>query len=301
MTTFSHHVLTFSVCMVAVVAIRGSAAAPLMIMDPADPRPHEVHALHDEISLANLVRGLNLTGDQLDQLADLARRADEARSGYAADAEPLLVEMKESYAELRDHLLGSEGEPPEDVAKRARRAQDSFQEMRLDVRRDMAALEHEARDVLDEGQAQIIEEFQPCLIPPQDLSSPARVGQSGVSTHLVDLLDGVRDLPPATYERRKERMLDRAVEFLELHTGPLTEEAADAERSRVEAIVEEARAMDDLTWAVEGEALATRFKAPITPAHPTPGLDRDLTRVGEFLLAPGASTVIAAVAAQRAR
>ena len=301
MPTFHQHLITLSVCVVAMVAIRGSVAAPLMIMDPADPRPHEVHALFDEISLANLIRGLNLTGDQLDQLADLARRADEVRVAYTGEMEPLLAEMDDSFGDLKDHLLASEGEPPADVVQQARHAQDTFHELRLDLRRDMAALEHEVRDVLDEGQAQIVEEFQPCLFPPQNLASPLRVGQSDSPARLVKLLDGIRQLPPTTFERRKERMLDHAVEFVEQHKGPLTEEAAATERARVEAIIDEARAMDDLTWAVEGEALATRLKAPLDPVHPTPGLDRDLTRVGEFLLAPGASTVIAAVAAQRAQ
>jgi len=282
------------------VAIRGSVAAPLMIMDPADPRPHEVRALHDEISLANLVRGLHLTVDQLDQLAGLAQQADEVRASYLEQIEPLLAEMDESFANLKENLLASEDEPPTDVVHRARQAQDAFHEIRLDLRRDMAALEDEVRVVLDDGQAQIVEEFQPCLFPPEDLSSPSRVGQSDSPAHLVELLGNIRQLPPTTYERRKDRMLDHGIEFLERHKGPLTEDAVAAERARIEAIIEEARAMDDLTWAVEGEAVASRLKAPLDPAPPPPGPARDLTRVGEYLLAPGASEVIAAVASQRA-
>jgi len=301
MSNHTKYLFTLGACVVAMVATRGSVAAPLTIMDPADPRPHEVRALHNEISLANLVRGLNLTVDQLDQLAGLAARADEVRATHATELEPLLVEMDESYGDLKDHLLASEGEPPPDVVQRARRAHDTYQKLRLDLRRDMAALENEVRDVLDGGQAQIIEEFQPCLIPPGHLASPTRGGQPESPERLVELLDSVRQAPTTTYERQKARMLDKAVERLDRAKGPLTEEAIAAERARVAAIVEETRAMDDLTWAVEGAALAIRLKAPLDPVRIKPTVDRDLTRVGEFLLAPGAFEVLASVAAQRAR
>ncbi|MDP7111520.1 MAG: hypothetical protein QGH45_06135, partial [Myxococcota bacterium] len=63
----------------AMVVAAGSAAAPSSMLDPADPLALEVKALHDDISLANLIRGLGLTGDQLDALAEVAGRAEALR------------------------------------------------------------------------------------------------------------------------------------------------------------------------------------------------------------------------------
>lgn len=279
----------------AVVVVRGSAAAPLTILDPADPRPHRVHQLHDDISLANLIHGLNLTGEQLDALAELATRADEVRSSYEQAHVDQLERMDSSFAELRAHLLEA-GEVPPRVEARARAAETAFKEQRLQFQQELAGLEGEVRQVLSEGQVQIVEEFKPCLFPPEDLSSPLRVGQAGAPGHLVDKLDEIRQLPPDVYERHLPRFLDRAMERLQWHEGPVAEEIEAEERERVVALLDDVRQMDDLTWALEGERLADALVEPLVRPPAVSQGRSELTRVGMLLLAPGASDVIGSIA-----
>lgn len=283
--------------LVAAVAARGSVAAPLTILDTADPRPHQVHQLHDDISLANLILGLNLTGDQLGGLADLAARADEVRASHEAEHVDQLEEMDTAFCDLRGHLL-SAGEVPPPVKARARAAETAHKGLKLELQQDLAELEAEARALLDEGQIRIVEEFKPCLFPPEDLSSPLRVGQSGASSHLVDKLDEIRQLPQNTYERHLPRFLDRAMDRLQWHDGPLSEEDQQVERDRVVALLERMREMDDLTWAMEGEDVAEELIAPLDREMPPVNHRSELTRVGMLLLAPGAADVIGSIAQQ---
>lgn len=283
------------VALVAMVAARGSAAAPLTILDTADPRPHRVRQLHDDIALANLIHGLNLTGDQLDALAELATRADEVRSGYERAHVEQLDQMDSSFSEMKQSLLEA-GEVPPQVQARARAAETGFKEQRLQFQEDLAELDGEVRQVLSVGQAQIVEEFRPCLFPPEDLSSPLRVGQAGASGHLVERLDEIRQLPPDVYERRLPHILDRAMERLQWHEGPIGEVDEASERERVVALLDEVRQMDDLAWALEGERMADTLVEPLARPPVVHEGRSELTRVGMLLLAPGASDVIGAIA-----
>ena len=297
MNTRATSLILLGACLVVLWTTRGSAAAPLHILDPADPRPDEVRALHDDIALANLVLGLNLTGDQLVELARIAREADDVRVRHTETFEPVLAEMEDSFAVLRDHLLGG-GEPPDDVKHRAQRAQNAFQEFRVEVERELVALEAEAREVLDEGQACIIEEFKPCLIPPADLASPARVGQAGASEHLVRLLGELRTLPDNTYARRQERFREGTLERMEWHHGPQSDEEAGALLAEVDALLDEVRAMHDLQWDLQGQAMADRLQVLVLGEDRHPRDRGELTAVGRFLLAPGSADVIGAIAGQ---
>lgn len=281
----------------AMVATWGSAAAPLTILDTADPRPHQVHQLHDQISLANLILGLNLTGEQLDDLAELTARADQTRARYEQPHVAQLEEMDVSFTDLRHHLLTS-GDVPPPIKARARAAETDFKELRLDLQQELADLEAEVRQLLDDGQVQIIEEFVPCLFPPEDLSTPLRVGQAGASSHLVSKLDEIRQLPQNTYERHLPKFLDRAMERLQWHEGPIPEADEQAERERVVALIEEIRLMDDLAWALEGKRMAEELIEPFRRESASSTPRSELTKVGLLLLAPGASEVIGAIASR---
>lgn len=282
----------------AVVVAGGSAAAPNSMLDPADPLALEVKGLHDDISLANLIRGLNLTGDQLDVLAEAAARADALRDDRSAQARPLLAEMEAAFGALRAELLTG-GEPGGDVKRRAVTANRELQDHRRGFERELADLELQLRDALDDGQVTIIETFKPCLIPPQELGEPPRVGQSGAGGKAVEVLGELRLLPANTYERRLQRFVDRGIEIIQLRTGPLSPEIEDEYRTQLVQLVDEARSLDDLTWTLEGPQHAARLHEIVgddPPSPPRSAEGTELTRVGRLLLAPGAAEVLAALA-----
>lgn len=285
----------------AALALASPAAAERLMLDPADPLNQEVRALHDDISLANLINGLSLTGEQLDALAVLATEADRLRGRYQHEAVPVLAEMDRSFAALRAEVTET-GEPTAEVRHAAGQAENAFLELRAEFQRELAGLEGQVRVVLDDGQVRIAEEFEPCLFPPESLGSPLRVGQSGASTHLMQMLDELRTVPDNTYARRKVRVVDGALEKIDVHRGPLTPGAEAEARAALEGLVEEVRGVDDLDWQVEGPLLAERFHdvvAPRPPApHPHDPARAQLTRVGKYFLAPGAVEVLSTIAAR---
>ncbi len=284
----------------AMVVAAGSAAAPSSMLDPADPLALEVKALHDDISLANLIRGLGLTGDQLDALAEVAGRAEALRDEHNGRAQPLLTEMESAFAALRAELLAG-GHPADEVEARAVGAQHQLQDQRREFERSLADLELELRTALDDGQITIIEEFKPCLIPPHELGEPLRVGQADSGGKALEVLGELRTLPANSYARRLPRFVDRGMEIVELRTGPLADEAHAEYRDRLTGLVEEVRTVDDVGWALEGEGYAKRLREIVEgqTRHPSSVAEgsAELTRVGRLLLAPGSAQVLADLAA----
>ncbi len=301
MNPFRTRILTLLGAITATVwVVVGSAAAPNTMLDPADPLALEVKGLHDDISLANLIRGLSLTGDQLEVLAEAAVAADTLRAAHTAEAQPLLAEMEVAFGGLRGELLAG-GNPDPEVEQRALRTQRELQDMRREFERELADLEIQVRGVLDDGQVSIIEDFKPCLIPPKELGEPARVGQSDGGGRAVEVLGELRTLPQHTYERRMERFVERGLEIIELRAGPQGDEARESYRDRLTALVEEVRTLDDVTWALQGTEMARRLKGIVEgedAGAPPPRRDEaELTRVGRLLLAHGSADVLTALAA----
>jgi hypothetical protein len=159
--------------------------------------------------------------------------------------------------------------------------------------------------VLDANQVELMEGARPCVRPPDELS-PVRVGQAGgAGSKMIERLTGMRDMDDNSYERSKQRMIDKSVDRRVARLGPMSEDEEAALRAEMAAAIDAIRALDDLTWQVDGQAAADRLHSlyQLKPDRPEkanrqrkPG---QLGRASEVLLAPGASDVVATILERR--
>jgi hypothetical protein len=240
-------------------------ALPSAYARPPYPRSEAVEKIHElrrDISTINLLNGLNLSGKQVKQVLSLARLAEEARQYGISRMQEILPEAEEVFPALKEEI--EKGSPAQGcLPERARlinnRLKDLHQEVRADVSERIQRIENRLRQVLTAGQIHIVEDFKPCLIPPEELGEPARAGQADPSSKIIKHLRRLRELPDWAWERRRERIVERAVRRIAEHFR-LTDEEQDAEHARLLNLFERARALSEIDFEVEKLTLADQIK-----------------------------------------
>ncbi|HIC93326.1 MAG TPA: hypothetical protein EYP09_03640 [Anaerolineae bacterium] len=120
----------------------------------------------------------------------------------------------------------------------------------------------------------------PCTIPPE---GEVRIGQAEGTAHVEEALERIREMPAPMFERRKERMAQRALELAKRHLpkGFILDE--EEEKDRIISIFEQARAMSDVEFELEKANLAQQLKS----RYELPELSLDVSvRIERFLLDP---------------
>ena len=246
------------------------AGQPMGMPDPAMAGENaeaeaRLQVLFQDISTINLLNGLRLTREQTAAVLALAREAeDRRRKGPGAELYRItLAKAVEAYEAFKADA--NQGEPPgrrlsrnavyyehRILALKAQRAR------RIDQRRE--EFEGKLHSVLSEGQLQIIESFEPCLVPPRDLKDPVRAGQVA-DDRGVTMLAHLRKLPGFVWGQRKDQMaeghLRRAVEGDRIEIT--NEQARAALKKAFIDVVERARAMSDVEFEMEKSQLAARL------------------------------------------
>ena len=174
-----------------------------------------IRTLGREINHWNLVNGMHFSCEQLEKLAYLAEEAERLKT------------------------TRRKGRPKD------RLHPDAFNE-------ELVRLEFAAEAVLRPGQLEVLNTYQPCLLPPKNLKDPVRVGQATDSTRMSQWLSRAR----GKHEWQVERMIDRLLEVETAHLNPLDEKALAERRDLLGETVSQATAMDDVEFAVNKDDLA---------------------------------------------
>lgn len=274
-----------------------------LLLTHDDYTVYELQGLHADISLANMINGLNLNTEQLWALTEIAYQADDVRDRYHAAMDPAMTQMRDASAELRRCLL-EEGTASERTIHAVELATREFQNHRYDFHRELLALEDEIEAVLDENQLQLMEGTRPCVRPPDELSL-VRVGQTGAAgSRLTEQLESMRQLDEVGFERRKGRFIERSLNRRDERLASGDEEAEAAHTQAMSDALDAVYEMSDIDWAVQGPDAADQVAAlmKVKPEKPSGNRTRkehELSRASELLLAHGAADVIAAIYERR--
>ena len=239
----------------------------------------DVKKLHREVLLLNLINGLELSSDQMRLILEKAKEAEELREEFKDKAEGNVDETVAVLSELKATLMRGEDIPPS-LRERAHQVQGANKALKQEYEEEMSKLALEVREALGEHQLHALENYIPCLIPPE---GEARIGQAEGTTHLERALERIREMPSPVFERRKERMAQRAIEMAKGHLpkGFIINE--EEEKERLISIFEEARAMSEVEFELEKENLAQQLKSP----YELPELPLDVSvKIERFLLDP---------------
>jgi len=248
--------------LLALIGITGCSKMPSVQAfsqeDEKSTRLEEVYRLRREIQLLNLLNGLELNPEQMRFILKKAEEAQALREEYLQKAEGRADETSAVFSELRDTLM--QGENISDSLKgKVYEVEGKNKELKKEYEEKILALAKEVESILEEHQLYALEEFVPCLIPPQ---KGLRIGQARDSTRGEQLLVRLRQLSPGRFERIKERLAERILEGVKKHLPPGYNIDEEREKERILSLLEEAYSLSDVDFNLEKTEILQELWAP---------------------------------------
>lgn len=253
----------------------------------------EAQTLAREIGILNLVNGLNLTAEQMRAILQLAREVRDLRSGIVTRHAEAIRAFRDALAELRAKVLTTEARIPPCCEEKVQAAEKEIRQIRYEYHQRLRELDRKLREVLTAAQKRVIRDFNPCLIPPKDLKDPVRVGQAGgPHAEIAMHLEHLRNLPSKAYASIIDPILERLLDEWQpvLH---FTEKERAAEKARLQAVVNRARALSAEEFELEKEELAgevvrrfTEFQEKAAKATEFFSRLSPVSKAGKWLLNP---------------
>ncbi len=247
-----------------------------------------VSDLRREISLLNLINGLYLSPEQITQMLKILKKVEGKRGKYQSKAVSQAHQMEEILNEFRE-ILGRNEEIDQDLIRRFRRAKKRQQKLKDEYRSVLMPYQDQMQGVLNENQLALIDEFKPCIVPPQDTRNPVRVGQAAGDTRNEEkLLTRVRQMDDDVYQRRNPFLIGRLIERIERRVGLFSDEERVEEEGRLSDIFKRARELSDVDFEARKGDLARELKEPHEKALQSRHRKRrgDLDKLAKFLLDP---------------
>lgn len=288
--------LLLSLALTLILALPAAAGR-----NDADPGLRDqIERLRADITLLNLLNGLNLSEEQYEALIALADEADSLHQGMLTAADPDMAAYRATLEELRGALLAGADAVPEDVGRRQHEGKEQLEAMRDGYAASLLAIEERTAAVFDAAQREVIDTFRPCMLPPQNQREPVRAGQGTTHGPIIERMRRLRELPAPAYERMREQMVSRLIARIEEHVGQLGDDERAAERERLLAFAERIRALSDLDFEIQKDQLAEEVRY-VDRVETLRDEIQDLTevregphpgRIARFFLTEGSASVL---------
>jgi len=148
----------------------------------------------------------------------------------------------------------------------------------------------EIDSILTNGQKAMVSSFTCCLIPPQEMANPVRVGQAEVGDWEIPLLEKIRNASKLALPFVRIGVKNFAIRrFLALKPDG-TKSEQEQIRERIDKIIDKVRALSDVDFNLKREELAIEIK----DIGGTSSIDTERKRkfnTAYFLLMPGAREI----------
>jgi hypothetical protein len=238
----------------------------------------EVANLRRDVQLLNLINGLDLSVEQMQFILDRAGEAEAIREEFKSRAEgnaaatsqvlnglrATLMRGEVISSELRDEFFSVEGEN---------------HTLREEWEQEMTRLALEVEESLEGHQIYALEHYVPCIIPPK---GEARIGQAEDTQAGQALLQRIRDIPEDQFEARKAKIAQRVLErvLARLPKSRILALDQEEEAEWILCFLEKVRGLDEMTFAVQKEALVeevkSRYASPEMPVDVSVKIERHL-------------------------
>ncbi|NIS59774.1 MAG: hypothetical protein GTO13_03425 [Proteobacteria bacterium] len=247
-----------------------------------------VYDLRREINLLNLINGLHLSPEQITQMLKILREVEGIKGEYQSKAVTQARQMEEILIQLRE-VLGRNEEIDQGLIRKFLQAKKRGEDLKEEFHGAFVPYGDEMRRVLNENQLALIDEFKPCVVPPQATRNPVRIGQASGDTRMGErFLTRVRQMDEDVYQRRNPLLIRRLIERVERRVGLFSDEERVEEERRVANILKRARELSDLDFEARKADLARELKEPHEKALESRHRKRrgDLDKLAKFLLDP---------------
>ncbi|RLC62637.1 MAG: hypothetical protein DRI80_05930, partial [Chloroflexota bacterium] len=233
--------------------------------------PPEVADLHRQVQLLNLINGLELTPEQMRFVLERAQQAQEERETLEAQAD---TESSQAILEeIRDTLMAGQTISPE-LRERFFTAKADNERLIEAYRGEAARLAQEIEGILEEHQLYALEQYVPCIIPPE---GELRIGQAqGAGSGAV--LERLRAIPDDRFERHKGEIARRILERLRNRRRGMVVLDEEAELARIDGLIEKVRSLSDVDFELQKETLVEELLVPYEAAHHEPDVTAIIAR-----------------------
>lgn len=208
-----------------------------------------VQDLETDLRILSMVNALNLTADQMRQLAAVA----EQNGGEARDTYETLTAQRDALMQARRELL-TRGEIARATYRRLRSAAGDRTPGQPGRRRTGAATQgvKEVEKLLTDAQRRVLAEHKPYVVCPRVTRDPARAGQAQAKPSIfAKFLEEMRRCPPGQEKSRVEKYVKRE----EAKIGLRTPAERQARIDQIVAIVRKIPAMSDVDFALSKDRL----------------------------------------------
>ncbi|MFC1699709.1 hypothetical protein ACFL1I_07130 [Candidatus Omnitrophota bacterium] len=240
----------------------------------------EEKQLRDEIQILNLLGGLYLTPDQSEFLVWKVEQAQRVKQYYLTKQSQYSGDSRQTLEKLKEEIKDETRLVSKDLARQVHQSNKLSLELRAEYQKELAGIVNEVKQNLTSTQLHIVEEFQPCLVPPD---APARFGQADNVSGLLKHLERVRNIPEDKYYNQKYDLADRLLKRVLLHRRKGEEFDQEKLRQEILDVFEQARYTDADDFNLHGEDMARKLKQTIVPRLNKIDLD---TKIERFLLNP---------------
>ena len=156
------------------------------------------------------------------------------------------------------------------------------------------AAAEEADKVLNKAQKKLIDEFDCCLLPIEDLDNPIRVGQIAANNEAIRALEKTRKVPGLLMFWAKKIVTKHMTSYAKMVNPGLTKEQGREMRRRVRSVLYKARRLSRVDFELQKHALARE----LTDVSFSKALPPQLMRYRRALMlfVPGSSQLYAPAA-----
>ena len=222
------------------------------------PLASEIRDLRDDINLLNLYNGLNFTKHQLAHLISANKFVEKEKPVSARPSEKAVLDYYELLKKIRASVYGFKPLAAVDV-KDLGRARVEACKPGGRPRAGKKGSDEVARavdSILYDGQKEVLIDYAPCLIPPQNLRDPVRVGQAQDTGPALKEIDRLRAIPDDRFNRERQTIVEDLIARAEEHGGKFPESERSKIRWEVDELIVKARLLSDVDYELSKGDLA---------------------------------------------
>jgi hypothetical protein len=234
-------------------------ALPVLSIADDDESQVKAKLLREEISLTNLVNGLNLTEEQFSKIIGTLKELETLRESYKEKWKAVTADLEKSLDELKNSLIAHGASISPEVGSKANTMVEKAEALQEEFKEKLTEYQSKIESILTEAQKEVINTFKPCLLPPKSQKNPVRAGQASSNEKEIAILRQIRTISKEVYEAKRKDILAKQFKKFEEKHGKMSNEEKTKEEARLFGLVDETRAMSDEEFELNKDELASRF------------------------------------------
>lgn len=250
-----------------------------MVFGQSNIEDDHILKVRKDIQLLNLINGLELDKRQAEFILKKAKEAEEIRKNYNERIKEKEIEFVSDLQDLRENLFQGKV-VSSDLKTKVQKGNELTKKLKDSYDTRINDLAVSIKNELYSHQLYSLQEYIPCLIPPETSS---RIGQVKDSKGIEKLLDNYRNMPEPVFNKRKKIFVQRSIDIIRKHLpkGFIIEE--EKEGNRISAVLEKARSLNDVDFSLK----KTELTKSIISEYDLPQLPIDISiKIEKYFLSP---------------